>query len=58
MWRLIAIDNRSQFAGDVSDLNRRRIAPQYDDPSQNVSLRKNSEKFACVIDHTNGPDVS
>jgi hypothetical protein len=58
MWGFIAIDNRSQFAGDVSDLNRRRIAPKYDDPSQNVSLGKNSEKFAYVIDDTNGPDVS
>src|SRR5258708_245526 len=55
---LIAIDHRSPFAGDVSDTNRQRIAPQYNDPSQNVSLGENSEKFACVIDYTNGPDIS
>src|SRR4030095_16002000 len=57
MRSFIAIDHSSQFAGNVSHLNRLWITPQDNDTSQNISFRKDAKKFAFVIDHANSPDV-
>jgi hypothetical protein len=57
MRSLIAIDYRSQFAGNIPDFYHRRIAPHHDYAPENIALGKHAKKFAIVIDYANGAYV-
>src|SRR2546423_13860236 len=53
----VALNHSSQLARYISNLNRVRIAPCYDDAVQDVALGKDAKQFAGVIDHADGADV-
>src|ERR1051325_2333197 len=58
MRSFVAVDHSAEFARNFANSNGRRIAPLHHHATQNVTLRKNAEQFAALVDHANGAHVA
>src|ERR1044072_6817471 len=54
----IALDHGSQFAGHVANSHRIRITLSDDDAIHDVTLGKDAEQSAAVVDYADGANIS